>query len=162
MSRITSRMSADSQPRSSTGWDGREATSLLVPFSQTPKVFHQIPVSNRTSAAVYLTAPAFGPTILTRNRAFDHNALEIYDVTIGAGGAHIGYVFRSPLRLKRDPYFLLFIRRNADPIEDVIKNPTSAEKRYILEKQVVIHVHDQGFMITRTEDNAVANMLANQ
>jgi hypothetical protein len=152
---------ADS-PKTQVVWNGLDSTSLIAPFAQTPRAFHQIAVSNRTSAALYLTKPAFGKTVLTKNPAFDHNSLELYDVTIGVGGAHVGYFFRSPLRLKSDPYYLLFVRRNIDPVEDIIKGPTPAEKRYVLEKHLVIHVHDQGYMITRIEENAVSNMLSTQ
>ena len=154
--------SSTSSVKTTVVWDGLDSTALIEPFAQTPRAFHQVPVSNRTSAALYLTKPAFGKTRFTKNPAFDHNSLEVYDITIGVGGAHIGYFFRSPLRLKADPYFLLFVRRNIDPVDDIIKGPTPAEKRYVLEKQLVIHVHDQGYMITRVEENAVANMLATQ
>lgn len=143
-------------------WDGLDSTELVAPFAQAPRVFHQIRVSNRTSAALYLTSPAFAKTVFTRSRVFDHNSLEVYDITLGSGGGRIGYFFRSPLRLKADPYFMLFTRRNIDPIADIVKSPAPAEKRYVLEKQVIIHVHDQGYMLTRVEDNAIATMLATQ
>jgi hypothetical protein len=73
---------------------------------------------------------------------------------------HVGYLFRSPLRIKCDPYFVHFIRRNIDPIQDIIKHPVSVERRYTLQ-ELVFHVHDTGYLITRVEDNGITKMLNN-
>lgn len=135
-----------------------DVTDVLAPFAATPNVFHRIPMG-RIGVAVYLTRPAnFGQIILEHRPEFHFNTVEVYNMRVGEGGIHVGYLFRSPLRVVHDPYFILLVRRGIKPVDDIIKHPSSVEKRHVLDT-LVVHTHDVGYMITRVEDNSVTTML---
>jgi hypothetical protein len=140
-------------------WNERDVTKELIPYAKTTHVFHRISIG-RISTAIYLFVPAFGNLFLEHKPEFHLNTLEVYNIRVGIDGLHVGYLFRSPLRIKCDPYFVHFIRRNIDPIQDIIKHPVSVERRYTLQ-ELVFHVHDTGYLITRVEDNGITKMLNN-
>lgn len=141
-------------------WNRRDFTAELRAYASTPKVFHRLYIG-RISAAIYLTTPLFGKVFLNYEDAFHHNNLEIYSVRLGSvDGMSAGFLFRSPLTIKCDPYFVLFCRRGTNIIEDIIKGPVPAEKKYVF-SNLVFHVHDSGYLITRLEENSVTKMLAN-
>lgn len=139
-------------------WDRMDVTEHIHPFAQTIKVFHRLSMG-RISAAIYLNVPAFGNVVLEHIPEFHHNTLEVYNLRIGEAGMHVGYLFRSPLRIKCDPYFVMFLKRGLDPIDDIIKHPVSAEKRYVLQEELVFHTHEAGYLLTRVEENGVTKML---
>jgi hypothetical protein len=138
-------------------WDGMDITSQLEGVAQTPHVFHKLSMG-RIGVAVYLFAPAFGKQVLEHKPDFHHNTLEVYNILLGAEGIHVGYLFRSPLRLKLDPYYVMFVRRSIEVISDVIRHPNSVEKRYVL-NELVFHTHATSYLITRVEENSVTRML---
>lgn len=146
-----------SEPVVNPKWDGMDITVQLSAVRSTPHVFHRLSMG-RIGVAVYLFAPAFGQQVLEHKPEFHHNTMEVYDILLGAGGIHVGYLFRSPLRLKCDPYYVMFVRRSIDPVADMIQHPNSVEKRYVL-NDLVFHTHDSAYLITRTETNAVTHML---
>lgn len=139
-------------------WDGRDVTETLEPYSTTPGVFHKLNMG-RISAVCYLTCITFGSAYLEYIPEFHHNTLEVYNIRIGKGGIPVGFLFRSPLRLKCDPYYALFIKRKLNPITDIIQHPVSVEKRYVLQNGLVFHSHETGYLITRQENNGVTRML---
>ena len=140
--------------------DGHDVSSALQAIATTPKVFHRVTIDEgRSNCAVYLTMPVFGKPILEFQPQFNYNTLEIYAIRLGEGGIHAGYFFRSPLKLKLDPYYVLFHKRGVRPINDLIKHPVSVEKRHVI-GDLVFHVHELSYMITRLEDNSVTEMLA--
>lgn len=140
-------------------WDGADFTSELKPYFNSIGVFHQLPF-NRISAALYLRSPLFGAVFLEKVDALAQSPLETYNVRLGGvDGIQAGYLFRSPLRLKCDPYYALFVRRGCRPVQDIIKHPTSAEKRFVFTDNIVFHAHDSGYLLTRVEENGVTRML---
>lgn len=139
-------------------WDKMDVTENIRPYAQTTKVFHRLNMG-RIGTAIYLTAPAFGRVVLEHIPEFHHNTLEVYNLRIGEEGMHIGHLFRSPLRIKCDPYFAMFMKRGLDPVNDIIKHPVSVEKRYVLQNELVFHTHETFYLITRIEDNGVTRML---
>lgn len=135
-----------------------DVTEQIRPFSNTPQVFHRVNMG-RIAVAIYLNVQVkTAPVLLEHIPEFHHNTLEVYNLR-DPDEAHLGFLFRSPLRAKIDPYFVMFIRRGLDPVSDVIKHPTSVEKRYVLQEELVFHTHDSGFLITRVEENGVTRML---
>ena len=155
---LFSRKPPSDLPPSNPKWDKLDVTEQVKPFSQTVKSFHKLQMG-RIAAAIYLNSPAFGPVVLEHIPEFHHNTLEVYNLRVGHDGVRIGYLFRSPLRIKCDPYFVMFIKRGLNPINDVIKHPVSVEKRYVLQEELVFHTHETGYLITRVEDNGVTRML---
>lgn len=107
---------------------------------------------------MYLFHPAFDRLFLEHKPEFHLNTLEVYNIRVGLDGVHVGYLFRSPLRIKCDPYYIQFLRRNLDVLHDIILHPTNVVRRYTLQ-ELVFHVHDAGYTITRLENNAVTQML---
>ena len=134
-----------------------DVTEQIKPYRNTPNVFHRVHMG-RIGVAIYLNAPATTTVQLEHRPEFHHNTLEVYNLR-DPEDTHLGFLFRSPLRAKVDPYFVMFIRRGLDPVGDVIKHPTSVEKRYVLQEELVFHTHDSGFLITRVEENGVTRML---
>lgn len=139
-------------------WHGTDITTVIAPYADTPNVFHRLNMG-RIGVAVYLLRPAnFGCILLEHRPEFHHNTLEVYNLRVGEDGIHVGYLFRSPLRVVCDPYYVMFLRRGMNPINDIIKHPVSVEKRYTLDN-LVFHTHDVGYMITHVEDNSISVML---
>jgi hypothetical protein len=139
-------------------WDGLDVTEIVSPYTLSPKAFHTLNV-RRIGLAVYFTSVAnFGQLVLHYKPEFQYNTLEVYDVCVGTDGLHVGYVFRTPLRIVGDPYYVTMLRRDLHPIRDIIQHPASAEKRHVL-GDIVFHTHDSGFVLTRLENNAITTML---
>lgn len=139
-------------------WDGLDVTELLSAYVTTPKTFHTLKLG-RIGLAVYFNRPAcFGELLIKHRREFQYNTLEVYDVNVGLEGIHVGYLFRTPLRVTGDPYYVTMLRRNIQPIRDIIQHPISAEKRHVL-GDIVFHTHDTGFVLTRLEQNRITTML---
>lgn len=140
-------------------WDKRDVTAELQSYSGSLNVFHRISMG-RISTAVYLTGQIFGPAVLHYEESFRHANFEVYAIRIGGPeGMNVGYLFRSPLAIKIDPYFVVFFRRGLEVVRDIIRSPKPAEKKYVLD-DLVFHVHDTAYLITRLENNEVTKMLS--
>lgn len=138
-------------------WDGRDITRELAAVNRYPKRFHAIDLGS-SQAGVYLTESAhFGNVCLSYRSEMRHGLVEVYAVS--AIDVPVGLLFRSPLQLHVDPNYMLFARRRLDPIEDVIKSPAQAERRFLV-SDLAVHSHNSGvLLVTRSSDDPVIAML---
>ena len=136
---------------------GKAVTQELSAFAAVPKTFHSCKLGRMSSVCIFLVESPSVNLVLCHEPDVEMNTLIVYSVTIGEGGVRVGYVFCSPLRLRCDPYFALFMRK-AHPIRDIIKQ-APIEKQYVLNKEIIVFRHEMGYMLTRLEENSVTRML---
>jgi hypothetical protein len=148
---------------SSTNWDGLNVTHNLRQYLNAPNVFHSVRslgVNGSLSVVIFLLN-SVGPTdlLLEHKTQFKLPAVEVYDVIDATTLLCVGYLFRSPLGMRHDPYFVSFHRPWVNPVTDIIKAPIPAQKRFVINERIVLFTHGAGITLSLLEENSVTSML---
>lgn len=141
-------------------WHGLDVTHNLSPYIEAPDSFHRLHMGRLSIVAFLFRRLDLDSVLILEHRPqFNTSALEVYDIIEEAGLECVGHLFRSPMRVKCDHYYASFQRRGVNPIEDIIKTPVGAAKRFTLSDKLLMFTHSAGLMITRLEANSVTTML---